>query len=142
MPSKLFELYQRLESLKGKKLAAVVAVVFVVFTLIGAGIGYFIPRNLNYGEDAVLIPEDVKVSNDVEYKGTVVYIDPRYYPGENISFYLADPVTSEKMILLAASDEKLSVAEGLTVTIFGKVKDLKGSDEQVLIVDKLIVKQK
>ena len=51
-------------------------------------------------------------------KGTIKYTDPANYPGENISYKLVDKDGND-LILLKSEDEKLKVAENLSVEVQG-----------------------
>ncbi len=73
----------------------------------------------------------------ISYKGTIKYISPETYPEDNITYKLVNPA-KETIILLKSKDEKLKVAENLTVTVKGvKTKTKSGND--VLIVSEIIV---
>ena len=71
------------------------------------------------------------------YTGTVKYIPPETYTGENISYELVND-NRETIILLKSKDDKLKVVENLHVTVKGtRTKTLQG--ELLLIVTEVIV---
>jgi hypothetical protein len=73
----------------------------------------------------------------VFYKGTVKYIPPETYTGENISYELVDN-NRETIILLKSKDDKLEVVENLYVTVKGtRTKTLQG--DPLLIVTEVVV---
>lgn len=141
MPNKLSELYNAAENIKGKKLVFVLIGILVVFTVLGIVLGNAIPENLN-GDETVASNDgtDLEVTQSKQFEGKVVYIDPRFYPLEDISFYLEDSSGNE-LILLNAHDEKLTVVEGLEVIVFGTTsKSMDEPEKEVLLVDRIIVK--
>ena len=99
MLAQLKLLYDKAESLKGKKLVEVLLVSFVVFLVFGLLIGYVISTGLNKNEDLSSNPVNV-VSQKPEtiYKGKIVYVNPNFYPGEDVSYALED--SSGKILYL------------------------------------------
>ena len=79
----------------------------------------------------------VLVEEESSYKGTIKYVSPQTYPGDDITYKLVNPA-KETIVLLKSKDEKLKMAENLTVTVKGvKTKTKSGND--VLIVSEIIV---
>ena len=142
MPNSLQELYLKIESLKGKKLILFLIPLFLSGILMGIIVGNFMPQLLKTDED---LPEvdigDVVIKQGSQFEGKVVYVDPRLYPSDNISYVLED-ASGNDVILLKANDQKLAVTEGLTVVIFGDVEKTKDGKEDVLNVDRILVKNK
>lgn len=138
MPNLFKDLYNKAETLKGKKLAITLAVTFVTFLGLGVLIGYIINTNLNKNEieDAYeqALTKQVEQSS---FTGRVIFTNPINYPGEKISFFL-EGQNGEKIILLKARDSKIEVVEGLDVTVKGEVELTKGG-EQVLNVKEIII---
>ena len=134
----LKDLYFKVENLKGKKLIYTIAVIFLVFILVGVLIGYFMTPRLS---------EDEVVGNDIEspsspktyYEGKIEYINPEFYPLDDVSYALVDS-DGKQIYLLKSVDQKLSIAEGLFVKVSGKMSKLKDKKTDVLIVDEVVIK--
>ena len=142
MPNSLSETYQKIENLKGKRLALFVIPLFLCCILFGIIIGNFIPQLLNVDEvEVVDVVPDQTVKKSVQYQGRVIYVDPRFYPLDNISYYLEDPEGNE-IVKLKADDEKLTVVEGLHVIVFGELENTVDGEEDVLIVERVLVRNK
>ena len=141
MPVSPKEVHDRVEGLKGRKLVIFLAVLFVVFVFVGIAIGNFIPVMLRKDEvaDSIERTYDLPKKESVQYKGKVMYVDPKFYPHDNISFYLADN-KGEEIILLKTDDEKLTVVEGLEVVLFGEIFKTKDESREILMVEKVVVK--
>lgn len=142
MPKFIIDLYNKTEQLKGKKLIYIISACIVISVILGIVIGNFTNKILNKNE--VLVEEMVKevetvVSN--KYEGLVTYVDPRLYPGLDISYALTD-IRGNQIILLKSEDQTLAVVEGLNVILFGDVDDTLVANERVLLVDKVLVKNK
>ncbi len=134
--------HDKAEGLEGNKLAVVLAVTFVVFLGIGVIINYITNNSLNKNEFFNGNSSDSDVVKYVEEtfeEGIITYVDPNFYPGENISFYLAD-LTGKQIILLRANDQKLEVAEGLSVKVYGKKTQTSDKKKDVLLVERIVVK--
>jgi hypothetical protein len=130
--------YYNIENLRGKKLYIFLAVTFVLFIGMGLVIGYFTTPELNQNE--TITPENRSGNksdwNAVELRGKVIYVDPTFYPNEDISYRLMDQ-TGKQIALLKMSDpsdRSLEVVEGLTVTIKGIRSTLNGTKEEVVSV--------
>jgi len=83
--------------------------------------------------NTTIIDEDKNVS----YTGVIKYIPPEYYFDEKISYELVD-ANKNPIILLKSKDDKLKVAENLTVTVKGtKTKTAEG--EPLLIVTEVMI---
>lgn len=138
----LKNLHSSAEELQGKRLLSVLGAVFIVFLIIGISINYFTQEVLNNNElKNKNSTQEKKIVEDAMEEGTVVYIDPRFYPNDNISYYLADN-TGQEIILLKAKDQKLEVAEGLYVKVYGKRAKTIDGNKEVLIVERVAVKSK
>jgi len=77
--------------------------------------------------------EDTKNS----LKGRIKYTNPANYPEEDISYKLVDK-DGKDLILLKCEDEKLKVAENLSVEVRGLQTKTKAG-EDVLIVEEIII---
>lgn len=98
------------------------------------------PRLLKKDETSVVAtPKETTEKESVQMKGKVVYLDPHYYPSDKITYYLEDDA-GKQMILLKTDDQKLAVVEGLKVIVFGEIEKTKDSKEDVLNVEKIVVK--
>ncbi len=104
---------------------------FLIFAL------YFTNKSLNKDEMPPAVPVEQNTSL-VSKTGKVTYIDARTYPGENITYYLADN-SGKSIILLRANDDKLHVVEGLSVTVKGTVSATADGKSEVLSVDEVTI---
>lgn len=138
MPSLFKDLYLRAENLKGKKLVYTIAVLFLVFTLIGILVGYFMTPRLSKDEiitDNTNSPSSPKTY----YEGKIEYVNPEFYPLDDVTYALVDS-SGEQIYLLKSADQKLSIAEGLYVKVSGKMSKLKDKKTDVLVVDEVVIK--
>lgn len=140
MPETPKQVLDKVESLKGKKLVLYLIPLFVLFLLVGLAIGNLMPKILSNNENAQL-PVDTEQTQkeSTEYRGKIVYVDPNYYPNDDIEFYLEDDLGKE-VILLKSNDEKLTVVEGLNVIVFGRLEKTANGEQDVLNVEKVVVK--
>jgi len=141
MPKSPKEIYDKIESIKGKKLALYLIPLFILFLLVGIAVGNIIPKLLKNDETNVVVATNgsIEVESN-QYKGKVVYLDPHYYPNDEITFYLEGD-DGKQIILLRTDDQKLEVVEGLNVIVFGKVTDTMDGKEEFLFVEKVVVKK-
>lgn len=130
----LKNIYDKIETLKGKSLVIFGASVVVIFLAIGITIGYFTNGELNQNETTEQRPTAVLDPNAMlEYDGKIQYIDPSHYPQDKITYKLVNP-NGEEIILLKAKDDKLKLAEGLTVKVKGtKGKTLDNENDFLLV---------
>lgn len=130
----------KIEAIKGRKLLMLLIVLFVVFTIIGISIGYFTSGGLNKDE----ITQSNDIGNEVTQiektylEGKIVYVNPEFYPEDNVSYKLVDSAGKE-IVLLKAKDQKLSIAENLNVKVAGKVGKLKDGKTDVMVVEEIII---
>ena len=141
MPDLLKELFNKIESLKGKKLVILLVVLFVLFTIIGLFIGYFTSGGLNENENSNpnTVENSVVRPEKIYLEGKIVYVNPELYPLDEISYKLTDS-SGMDMVLLKSKDQKLSIVEGLTVRVSGKMEKLKDGKTDVMIVEEVIIK--
>ncbi|MCD4697019.1 MAG: hypothetical protein K8S16_12350 [Bacteroidales bacterium] len=140
MPKSPKEIYNKIESVKGKKLAFYLIPLFILFLLVGIAVGNLMPKMLKKDEALVTNPVNESIEKEsVQYKGKVVYLDPHFYPNDEINFYLEDD-NGKQVILLKTNDQKLDVVEGLSVIVFGEVEKTMNGEEDVLDVEKIVVK--
>lgn len=135
----LKRLYAKVEELKGKKLVTVLAFVFVSFTLIGLFIGYFINLKLNKNETVNNQTQTVPVEEKKYYEGKVLYINPEFFPLENVSYSLNDS-SGKVLYYLRANDQKLSLAENLNVRIYGRVSKMQDGKTDVIDVSEVVIR--
>ena len=136
MSSLLKKTYDDIESLRGKRLVVTLVAVFTFFLVIGITIGYYKDSKLTTSENGSNNIGETVV--DTNYEGRVQYVDPSFYPNEGISFELVDQ-NNNTIVLLKASDEKLSIVEGLFVKVNGKLSKTKSTGEDVLLVEEVIL---
>jgi len=140
MPALLKYLYYKIEGIKGKKLAVLIFLIFLIFIPVGILVGNNIPTLLNNSENQPVNQEvPVETVEASSYTGKVMYVDPQLYPNDRISYSLVDSSNTE-IILLKATDQKLAVVEGLTVVVFGEVQKTSDDTKDVLLVEKVVVK--
>lgn len=136
------DFYNRVEALKGRELAKTLLILFPVFVLFGLFFGYFILLPLNKGEfnlfPSFANPAAQEVSNTVVMEGKVAYINPNNNPGDNISYVLED-AKGKELIFLKANDQKLAVAEGLSVRVTGLKVKTPVSKKDVLVVEEITI---
>lgn len=141
MPNLLSDLHEKSEQLKGHRLVMVLAIVIVVSLSVGILIDKATQRLLNNRENtnSSQNTDNQQADQFKEFEGKVVFVDPRTYPIDEISYYLADS-EGNTIVLLKAYDEKLPVVEGLFVKVFGEVKKTHDNKEDILYVEKVIIR--
>lgn len=134
--------HDKAEELKGRRLYVFLTITFAIFLVAGLTLGYFTDKILNKNE----MTDKNKRSKSKEaqniktlYDGKVIFIDPNLYPLDKISYVLIND-KGEEIILLKTTDQKLSVAEGHYVSVQGTPQKLKDGIKDVLIVEKVILK--
>lgn len=142
MMNLLKELYDKAEAIKGRKLVLLITGVFLSFLLLGAIVGYITSVYLKNNEP-ISVETNQKEAEPEEIiqtlEGKVVYVNPEFYPGENISFILTDNDDKE-LILLRAKDQILKVAENLNVSVSGILSTTQDGNKEVLEVEKVTIK--
>ena len=134
----LNKLYAKFEAIKGAKLLLIFALVLIVFIPIGIGLGYLTGPKLNKDETGIGDSTgEIVVGSKIFREGTVVYINPNNYPGENISFVLKSSGGQE--LLLKSKDAKLKISEGLSVKVGGVMDKTKDGKQDVLLVEEVII---
>jgi hypothetical protein len=137
----LKNLYLKTELIKGKKLIYLLVAIFIIFTATGLLFGYFINKALRINEatNIVQTPEQtVAVPEEKMYQGMVKYIDVRTYPEDEITYILTDGAGKE-IILLKASDQKLTIVENLNVKLYGTVTKTKDGTKDILKVERISI---
>ncbi|MBN1162908.1 hypothetical protein JXA34_04165 [Patescibacteria group bacterium] len=116
----LKDYYQKIESIRGKKLIILLVSLFVTFTILGLLVGYFIHVSLSGNElDSDFTREEVVTGPIIEsHAGRIEYINPDFNNG--VSYVLVND-GGEDIFFLVADDDKLSIADGLFVTVTGEV---------------------
>ena len=142
MPVNLKESFARLENLRGRKLVIFLLLLFILFILVGIYVGNIIPLRLKNNEtDLETVVSEVSEVEMQQYAGKVVYRDPKFFPMDDVSFLLEDDKGKE-IVLLYSKDEKLTVVEGLNVIVFGALKRSNDNMHDILIVDRVVVRNK
>lgn len=142
MPNVFKDLYDKAEELKGKSFVYVSVGIMVVSLILGIFIQNLTNRVLNNSESVEIVEANIddNIQKKVSYTGKPVYIDPRLNPGDKISYVLVDDQNND-IIYLSADDEKISLVEGLHVTLFGEVMISDASGKEILFVERIIVKK-
>lgn len=141
MSNLLKDIYNKAESIKGRKLVYTILVIFVVFTIIGISIGYIISPRLRDYENTGLAEYyggSGREEDTVEAEGRITYVNPEFYPMDDISYSLTD-YSGKELYLLKSDDEKLNIAEGLFAKVVGKMGKLSDGETDVLIVEEVII---
>ncbi|OGC46426.1 hypothetical protein A2V49_02740 [candidate division WWE3 bacterium RBG_19FT_COMBO_34_6] len=142
MPKLISDLYAKSEQLKGKNLYFVLLLIFIIGLPLGIVIGNFTNKLLIKDETSTTDTNiDNTVPEDGHFEGKVVYVDPKLNPNDEISYALADD-NGKQIVLLSAKDQKLLVVEGLHVTVYGTMKKTKDGKQDVLMVEKVIARNK
>ncbi len=81
------------------------------------------------------------VSTEKTFEGKIKYVDPHFYPLDNITYVLVDNSNNEIM-LLKTNDQKLALAEGHFAKVFGTLGKTEDGKKDVLMVSKLVLATK
>lgn len=135
----MLELLAKIQRLRGKSLYLLLGIVFVVFVILGSLITYISAGGLNKNETASVqngMPENQSPTTTLAtYKGIVTYLGEDVYPIDKITYSLADN-NGNDIILLKAPDQKLSIAQGMFVTVTGrKVKTQDGKNDVLQVME-------
>lgn len=142
MPNYIRHLYDKTEQLKGKKLVAVLSIAVILSLGLGILLGNFTPLVLNKDEALNMSPEQTEsIDQSSKYEGMVRYVDPQLHPVDKISYSLNN-FSGEEIVLLKAQDQTLEVVEGLSVIVFGTLEKTADGKKDVLLVDKVLIKNK
>lgn len=125
--------------MSGKKTLILFIAIFVVFLPLGIVIGNVIKPKLNENEIPVSKESTQSKESSLYYEGKIEYLNPSFYPNDNISFSLVDG-SGKQIILLKSKDQKLNIAEGLFVKAKGVVTKTKDGKSDVLNVSEVIIK--
>ena len=142
MPNFIRNLHDKTENLKGKELIVVLSLAIIFPLIVGILLQNFTSGLLN---DTEIGKEEIDVVEVVDtkarYEGKVVYVDPKLYPNDNISYSLVDKQGDELILLMESrlDEAKLTVVEGLDVIIFGDVVKSNTKKVDVLRVDKIVI---
>lgn len=138
----LKNIYQKTETIKGKKLLYLISIVFFVFLLLGILFGYITSLILNKNETINIDTSDqtTQTSKDEKtYEGTIRYVNPALYPNDKISYALVDG-DGKEIILLKSADQKLAIAENLNVKVTGNLIKNADKTKDVLMVTKINIR--
>jgi len=131
--------YDKMEAIKGKRLAYLLLAVFVVFTIIGLSVGYLMSPKLSEDETPVqTYSGNLPKQEKTEASGKITYVNPEMYPMDEISYSLTDS-SGKDIYLLSAKDNKLEISEGLYVKVVGTLSKLKDGKTPVLLVEEVII---
>jgi len=139
MSNLLKDSYDKMESVKGKRLVYMLLAIFVVFTIIGLSVGYLMSPKLS--EDETPVPTysgNLPKVEKTEASGKITYVNPEIYPMDEISYSLTDG-SGKDIYLLSAKDNKLEISEGLYVKVVGTLSKLKDGKTPVLLVEEVII---
>lgn len=135
----LKDIHNKSEQMSGKKILVLFVIIIVICLPLGIAIGNIIKPKLNEDEILTGKENDQTKSEFSYYEGKIEYLNPAFYPGDDISFSLADS-GGKQIILLKSKDQKLNIAEGLFVKVKGSVTKTKDGKSDVLIVSEVIIK--
>jgi hypothetical protein len=135
----LKSIHNKSEQISGKKVLILFIAIFAVFLPLGMIIGNNIKPRLN--ENEILVgKENTQVKESFSYhEGKIEYLNPGFYPNDDISFSLVDG-SGKQIILLKSKDQKLNIAEGLLVGVKGTITKTKDGKSDVLNVSEVIIK--
>jgi len=131
--------HNKFEKLSGKKILILFVVIFVVCVPLGIVIGNSIKPRLNEDEMLTTLKTPQVKEKPIYYDGKIEYVNPGFYPNDNISFALVDG-SGKLIILLRSKDQKLTIAEGLLVKVKGAMSKTKDGKEDVLNVTEVIIR--
>lgn len=139
MSNLLKDSYDKMESIKGKRLIYMLLAIFVVFTIIGLSVGYLMSPKLSEDETPVsTYSGNLPKPEKIEASGKITYVNPEMYPADEISYSLTDG-SGKDIYLLSAEDNKLEISEGLYVKVVGTLSKLKDGKTPVLLVEEVII---
>ena len=141
MPNFASDLYLKSENVKGRKLVLVLVLIVISSLLLGILITNITSKLLKKDEPPLNNGSGIQIKESNQFEGKVVYVDPIIYPGEDVSYLLEDNEGNE-IVLLKADDEKLTVVEGFNVVLFGKLTKSKDKKNDILMVEKIVIKSK
>ncbi len=127
-----------LSTTKSSKFYAWLISISVIVLCVVLAIAYFKIASLNNNElnSGNPTPTQGATVPSGPYQGRVTYVNPAFYPNEKISYVLTG-ADGKDIILLRATDQRLSIAEGLTVKLTGIVVKTSDGKHAVLQVDKV-----
>lgn len=138
MPNLFTQAYDKAEEYQGKRLIRLLIVLFFGFLVVGIGVGLLF--DFSTGDNSQeAIPIEKTEPGEVSFSGTITYLDPHFYPEDKINFYLSDS-KGDQIVLLKSSDQKLEVSEGHFVTVYGYMAKTMKNSEDVLLVDRIVIK--
>ena len=131
--------HDKFEQLSGKKILVLFIVIFAVCVPLGILIGNSIKPRLNEDEMQATLKNAQVKAKPVYYDGKIEYVNPGYYPNDNISFALVDG-SGKQIILLKSKDQTLTIAENNFVKVRGTITKTKDGKSDVLNVVEVIWK--
>lgn len=136
----LKDIHDKSEQMSGRKVLISFVLVFVVFLSVGLLIGTIISKaGLKESEILENTLDYPSKEARVEYEGKVDYVNPAFYPKENISYALVD-ASGKQIILLKSKDQKLGIVEGLYVKVTGVMSTTSNGEKEVLNVQEVTIK--
>ncbi len=139
MNAQLAQLNAYVKSLSGVKLFYFISFCFVLCLVVGLVVGYLFV--LASGPAKPIAVDNVQIPvTETFYEGRIDYVDPRLYPGMDVSYVLVNS-KGDVLYLLKADDSILQVAEGHTAKVYGKVdKNISNDKYDTLKVTKVVIK--
>ncbi len=127
------------ENPERKSLYRLFIAVFIIFLVIGSLIGYITSSKLNKNEPDPDESIETQTTASTTYQGIVTYLGEDMYANDGVSFSLVDS-RGDAIILLKSNDQKLSIAQGLFVTVVGKKGTTIDGKNDVLQVTEVTIK--
>lgn len=136
MPNLLSNINNSSTEVSKNKMYRFLTILFVVFLIVGLLVGVFINRFMSPVTDEE-VSEQVEEKQEF-YEGTVTYLEPFLYPQDSITYILVD-ARGNDVILLKAKDQKLEVAEGHYVTVYGTEHKTADGKDVYLLVERVVI---
>lgn len=115
-------------------------ILLAVSLLIFLGTAIYLVKTINSTD----VPDDTEEvsqgasTEEVFYEGVITYVNPHFYPEDDISYVLTDR-SGEDIILLKASDQILVATEGMYAKVYGNVAKTKDRKSSVLVVERVVI---
>jgi len=135
----LKDIHNKSEQMSGRKILVTFLVIFIVFLVLGIVIGDISSATLKESETQKLNGGTITQEKQSTYEGKIEYLNPAFYPNDNVSYELVG-ASGKQIVLLNAKDQKLSIAEGLFVKVKGTLSKTKDGKADVLNVSEVIIK--
>jgi flagellar basal body-associated protein FliL len=118
-----------------QRMYRVMSILLVTLLVVGGLIAYVNSIKLNKNESSSSDDSKTQSTAPVTYKGIVTYLGEDMYANDGITYSLTNS-NGDDIILLKSSDQKLSIAQGLYVTVTGKKgKTLNGESDVLQVTE-------